>query len=198
MNKLSLFQKKSIWASVLVVCMMLSLFTAVLAEDTPEPTDKTTTAGMEVIPVHGYVGAHTDVVPPSAEIYVEVPVKILFAAFDSDDGAVTSPRFKITNLSSKTDIAVEIEDFEQRYDSDAILNDRLSLKLVTLDNEDLVSELFPSSYASAKLMTANLSKFVEGSGGNVLDFMVGGTWSGGFDEEIKPMFDMTVKFSEAE
>ena len=203
---MKVFKQKQLLASILAICMMFTLFNVAFAEDESASEDQITTAGMEVISVHGYVGPFTVVTPPDpddpdppeTEIYVEVPVKILFAAFDSHEGAVTSPKFKITNLSSTSDIKVEIEGFEQRNDPDVILDNRLSLKLVTLDEEDLVSELYPSSYASAKIIKESLSKVIEGSNGNVIEFMVGGTWTGAFDKELKPIFDMTIKFSGTE
>jgi|GEM_PF-1292983 len=207
MKILNLLKKKSALAGILALCIVFSTFTAVLADE-GEAADKINTSGSEVIPVHGHVGPHAVIIPPDpddpdgppltdTEIYVEVPVRILFVAFDSDGGAVTSPRYKITNLSETSDVKVEIADFTQRNAPDAELDNQLSLRLVTLANEALVSDLFPADYSSAKLVKENLPKSADGSSDNVLDFMIGGAWSGSFDKEIKPIFDMTVKFSGA-
>ena len=196
MKILSLSKKKAVFVSILALCMCLSIFNVAFAADDPEPNEKITTDTLETITIHGYVGPFAEVViPDPVEIYVEVPVKILFAAFDTDEGEVTSPNYKIINLSDTNDVKVEIEGFVQQDDPIAILDNQLSLKLLTPDNEDLVSELFPADYSSAKLVKDNLSKNIEGYNDNIIEFMIGGTWSGSFETEIKPVFDMTVKFT---
>ena len=191
--------KSKITALVLLLCMVFSS-NAVFAEDetTPEANDKIINNSTEIIPVHGYVGPFEVVIPPDpeVEIYVEAPIKILFSAFDSDNGMVTSPKYVITNLSEKTDIKVEIESFAQQFDENASLDGQLSLKLVTHSNEDLVTELFPSDYTAAKLMSEKLNKNID-DGSNSIGFMIGGSWLGDFEQEIKPIFDMTMKFSAA-
>ena len=193
--------KRKTLALVLSLCMALSVSSAAFAEEGDDY--KTTAENVEIIPVRGYVGPDTHVIPPDPEepeleIYVEVPTKVLFAAFEADEGAVTSPTFTITNLSATSDVKVEIEHFEQRQDPALDLNGNLSLKLIDQDMEDLVTGLFPSAGPLEGLLTANLSKVVDGSDSNTLTFMIGGTWSGSFDEELKPTFDMTIKFSAAE
>ena len=187
---------KRAMALTLVLCMMLVISGAAIDYNT-------TTSNAEVIPVHGYVGPDAYVTPPDpekseTEIYVQVPVQIMFAAFESDAGAVTSPKFTITNLSEVSDVKVEVEQFVQRSFPDVDVDGKLSLKLVDFDNQDLVSNLFPADYQTPKLLTGNLSRYVEGVDGNELEFMVGGMWSGTFADELKPAFDMTVKFSAVE
>ena len=188
-------------AFILALCLLLSFPSAAFAETS---TDNTIIAGSsEIISVHGYLGPDTVAPPdpnerPPLEIYVEVPVKILFAAFESDNGEITSPVFTITNLSATSDIKLEIENFEQRYDPAADLDGKLSLSLQSTDNESLVSDLFPASYSSQKLLSANLSRLEEGQDSNRLDFTIGGNWSGPFDTELYPVFDMTIKISAVE
>ena len=200
--------KKKILATALALCMVLSIFTATAAAEEPASADnsKISENSIEIIPVYGHIGSNADIISPDpddpdplpeAEIYVEVPIRILFAAFDADEGAITSPKYTITNLSETTNIKVEIENFTQQNDTAAPLENQLSLTLVSHENTNLLPELFPADYQSAKLVSANLSKVVEDSDSNILRFMIAGTWSGSFDKEIKPTFDMTVKFSEA-
>ena len=199
--------KKRLTAIVVSLCMVVSVSNVVFANG-EDDSYKTITGEEETIPVYGYLGPDKSVTPPdtgdggepsSVEIYVEVPTKILFAAFESNEGKITSPKFTITNLSDLSDIKVEIESFEQRNSDEVNLDGRLSLKLVDINDDDVVPELFPSSYHPlGKLLIDNLSKSVEGAGSNKFVFMVGGVWSGSFDEELQPVFDMVVKFSGVE
>ena len=192
---------KKLIAMMLVLTMVLAIPSAALAADGVE--NDITMNEMEVIPVFGYVGPNSEVIPPDpetpeVEIYVEVPIKMLFAAFESDGGQVTSPQYTISNLSETSDIKVEIVQFVQRPEPAVDLEGRLSLKLVSYDNEDLVTGLFPASYPPERLLTGNLSKYAEGSDSNRIGFMIGGSWNGAFTDEIQPAFDLTLKFSAAE
>ena len=155
----------------------------------------------ETVPVLGYIGPDAYTIPtdpetPSEfEIYVEIPVQIMFAAFECDAGDVTSPRFAITNLSEKNDVRVEVERFDKLDNPDIDLDGMLSLTLVDSDGEPLIADLFPSDYSVGKVLAESLAAYVEGSDDNRLEFTVGGTWSGTFDDELHPAFDMTIKLS---
>ena len=196
--------KKNLIAVALVLCVATIGFGAALANEEPEPSDKTTESSSEIIPIHGYVGPFSEVVTPDpdpdrvTEIYVSVPVKIIFAAFDIDNGEISSPVYKITNLSKTTDLKIEIESFTQNNDEDAPLNGQMNLKLVNQENEDLVAELFPSDYTNKKLMTDMLPKNVDSENHHIFNFMIGGRWDGDFDTKVSPIFDMTIKFSAAQ
>ena len=187
--------KNTAIAVFLTLCIILSISHAAFAEDETDNPIITTTNSLEIIPVHGYVGPTEDILTPETEIYVEVPAKILFAAFESDDCTVTSPNFTIKNLSAANDIKVEIENFEQRMDLDIDLDGNLSLVLLNDNNEEIISDLFPSNYSTAKLLCANLPKYEEDSELNQLTFTLGGIWSGSFDTKLHPVFDITIKFS---
>ena len=197
--------KKKTMALLLILCLILSISNAAFASSGVEY--ESAANNVEVIPIYGYLGPDKSIIepdpddpetPPEVEIYVEVPVRIMFAAFESGAGAVASPRFTITNLSEISDIKIEIENFEQRFDPEADLDGMLSLKFVNYRNEDLVTELFPANYPPAKLFTGKLPRYVEGSEDNKLGFMVAGRWNGSFGKELQPIFDMTLKFSAAE
>lgn len=189
---------------LLVLCVALLAPATSLAAGSFDPAEPSyqTASGKETIPIYGYIGKDTNIVDPDpedpgvkpeTEIYVEVPVKIMFAAFESDGGAISSPDYTIKNLSTVNDVKVEIEKFEQRNPVD--LKGALSLKIVDEHAGDLVPDLFPSDYTSAKLLKALLPKQAAGSNENVLAFALGGTWTGPFDSELHPEFDMTVRFS---
>lgn len=160
--------------------------------------------GKNVIPFYGYIGEDTNIVDPDptdpevkpeTQIYVEVPVKVAFAAFKSDGGTITSPEYQISNLSTNNAVKVEVENFVQTDPSD--LEGKLSLNLLTLEGSDLLDGLFPASYPPAKVLKDTLAKKSEGSTDNTIDFKIGGNWSGGFNKQIEPAFDMTLKFTVA-
>ena len=194
---------KKIFATILAVCVMVSLSSAALADDDNLLDTKETTKSAEIIPVFGYVGPDAIITEPdpelpgtpSAEIYVEVPVKIVFIAFESSNGIVASPKYTIKNLSTLNDLKVEIENFSQSNEAAEPLNGQLTLKLTSHEGADLVPDLFPSNYSTKKLLTDNLPKMVDDSDANHLGFVVNGNWSGSFDSTILPEFDLTVKFS---
>ena len=188
--------KKLKVAVALALCMALLVPNFIFASAAGGNTTTNGSDGNQIIPVQGYIDSNEAVIDPTTEIYVEVPVEILFAAFESDAGAVTSPRYTITNLSEVSGVKVEILNFTQRDDPAASLNGQLSLKLVDYDGNDLATDMFPNDYQTAKLLTGHLAA-ADGSGANKLGFTVGGTWDGSFAERLYPEFDMTLKFSAA-
>ena len=193
--------KKKLLAVTLAFGMMLLVPHSALAEEANQNQSYLgTSAEEEVIPVHGYLGPDSHVVDPGGdeeetEIYVEIPTKVVFAAFESDAGEVVSPRYTITNLSAISDLKIEIESFTQKNESNASLNGQLTLKILTHEGNTLLADLFPAEYPARKLLCERLPKAVDGSQENKLGFMLGGNWSGNFKQEIQPIFDMVVKFS---
>ena len=193
----------------MVLCVILLVPATGLAAgefDPSTPTNTTTngTDGKEVIPVYGYIGEDTTIVdpdpenpevPPETEIYMQVPVKIMFAAFESDAGAISSPQYTLTNLSTANDVMVEVNNFAQRSNPNVDLEGKLALNLTDYAGVSLVSGVFPATYPPAKLLKDVLPKKADGVTDNQLEFKVGGTWSGAFNKELQPAFDMTLKFS---
>ena len=190
--------KKRILSLSLILCMMFTLSSVALAEG--EVDYSPTTAESEVIPIFGHVGPDATIIDPepATEIYVEVPIRIVFAAFESDAGVVSSPKYTITNLSEISELKVDIDNFRQKNSGSVPLNENLALKLVTYEGDDLLTDLFPSTYPPSKLLKERLSKVTDGPDDNKIHFMIGGFWSGTFEDEIKPIFDMTLKFSVAQ
>ena len=192
--------KRKILASILALCIMVSISAVAFAteEPDPNPTHRPVTVESDVIPIFGHIGSDSAVIDPEPEIYVEVPLRLVFAAFESEAGVISSPRYTITNLSAISDVKIEIESLTQTNDATVPLNDNLSLEFLTHENEVLLPDLFPSDYLSPKLFQENLPKATADSDDNKLYFMLGGFWSGAFDQDLQPSFDMTVKFSIAQ
>ena len=192
------FNMKKLIAIILTLGLIGSLPGFVLAA--PPETIETSTDSA-VIPVLGYLGPDVSVIPPDPEtppeleIYVEIPVQILFATFESGEGLVSSPRYTIKNLSEKNAVKVEIESFNQRADPPVELDGGLSLTLVDYDLVPLISDLFPAEYGAPKLLAAALPAYIEGETDNTLEFMVGGMWTGDFETELRPVFDLVIKLS---
>jgi hypothetical protein len=105
--------------------------------DPPGQTDAgllSPTATNHPIPVYGYVGEDAliedpDPADPSAtpevttyDINIGVPVKILWAAFVSDGGDVTSPEYKIKNYSMSKAVKVSVVNVtkDTNTDNDAV------------------------------------------------------------------------------
>ena len=188
--------KRNAIAIIMALCMILSVPHVVYA-NTPEYD--TTENISEIIPIFGFVGLFESINPPDdPEIYVEIPIEILFAAFNTDNGEVTSPRYTIKNLSTTDDVKVEIQNFEQRDIPYVQLDGKLSLDFVNYDKQTIVDGVFPANYSSPKTFKSNLSRFIDGTEDSTIEFMIGGTWTGEFDTELQPVFDMTLKFSRAE
>jgi len=195
--------KKKIFAIIMALCMTVSLSAAAFVED--EINIMTTENATEIIPVYGYVGPDSHIIPPNPEepdteleIYVELPTHIIFAAFENHMGTVTSPKFKITNLSSSNSVKVEIEQFEQRSTPAIDLDGGLLLELLNAEGQCIIPDLFPADYSEGKLLSDGLSKYIDESTDNQLEFTIGGSWSGSFETELQPIFDMTIKFSAIE
>ena len=193
---------KNIISIVLILCLAMALPERAFAASGVEY--RIVENSVEVIPVYGYMGPDDYIIAPEPEdnseleIYVEIPVQIMFAALETDDGNVTSPMFKITNLSDKNDIKAEIESFTQREYPNIDLEDNLSLKLLGENGEELIPDLFPYNLGESVLLVENLPKYAEGYSDNILKFRIGGIWNGSFQNDLKPAFDMTIKFSATE
>lgn len=203
-------KRKFRFVTLLALCVALIVPTTAALAAGFEPADPSYTTtngadGKEVIPVYGYIGQDTEIIdpdpeepeiPPETQVYVEVPVKVLFAAFESDKGAITSPDYTLTNLSTVNDIQVEIANFRQKDAAD--LAGKLTLDITDHAGAELVAGVFPAEYSSAKLLKDKLSKKVDGSTDNQLGFKIGGVWSGTFNSELHPSFEMTLQFSVAQ
>jgi hypothetical protein len=200
--------KKKAIAMMLALALVMTAVAFATEEGTgqeteQEVTEKTVTEAQDVIPVYGFLGVDAEVIVPDpmrpeTEIYMEVPMRLLFAAFEGDNGAISSPYYAITNLSTVSDVRIEIESFVQCNAEEVPLEEQLTLKLLTETGEDLVTGLFPSEGAQEQALVERLPKWDEETEANQFLFMVGGTWDGEFHYGLQPVFDMTLRFSGAE
>ncbi|MDL2224827.1 hypothetical protein LJC20_01250 [Eubacteriales bacterium OttesenSCG-928-M02] len=163
-----------------------------------------TGVGEETIPVYGYIGEDSEIIdpdptdptiPPEKEVYVEVPIKMLFAAFEGDGGAVTAPNYTITNLSTANDVKVSVKNFAQRNGLEVDLDGKLQLDITDETGSPRISGAFPADYTQPKVLAETLSKKTESGTGHILPFSIGGTWSGAFTKDIRPVFDLTLEFT---
>ena len=171
------------------------------------------------IPVYGYIGPDTTIVDPDPEnpdkppefnmtdINVAVPVKILWAAFASDNGDITSPTYQIKNLSLDNDLDVSIINFEEMpgINTDAAdLKDKLTLKIVSagsqLGDVDLIdsSHAYTDFKATPYTAPAPLEKGEVGLP-KIWNFTIGGEYSGTFDDnQYTPMYNIEFQFELAQ
>ena len=193
--------KRKRFAIVLALCAALLVPQAVYAGEAVLPPDyMETNAEVEVIPVNGYIGRDTETIIPdedgqSAVIYVELPVCVVFAAFESGGGLVSSPQYTITNLSEENDLRISLEGFAQTNAGTVPLNGGLRLDMLSHEGEALAAGVFPADYAEEKPLCERLPQKTEGSEDNQFGFKLGGSWSGGFAADIQPSFEMTLRFS---
>lgn len=171
-----------------------------------------------IIPAFGYTGEDAIVshdvaddaddegdisVAPVYEINVTVPVKVIWAAFKSDNNDIAAPDYHISNNSTFNDLKVTLVKFTAKAGSEAentaVDKDRtLNLKSSGEHFGDTVALIASGSSAEYKY-TDGTSPF-----GNSLakkdtwNFSFGGTYGSEpsvFDEPHRPQYDMQLKFA---
>jgi len=185
-----------------------------LIDATPENVFVQDADGKNVtIPVYGYVGEDAVItdndptnpdVPPevtTADINVSVPVKIIWAAFESDGGAITAPDYYIKNNSSTEghNLAVTLTKFitenghATTIDENLILNikikkDANEADVVIPDVIGIGGELDPKSSETFAETLANQE---------VLEFTLTGHYDFDVDNIIayEPKYQMVLTFA---
>jgi hypothetical protein len=155
------------------------------------------------IPVYGYVGEDAEITdtdptnpdtPPGTnayEINVSVPVKILWAAFESDAGAVSAPDYHIKNNSRTYDLDVTLSSFLAR---------------VSAANEEvdpfLTLNITGTEMATAGVINAGGADYDNDTPfATVLQkntswtFSLSGMYSGVFTTAYTPSYDMVLEFA---
>ena len=187
--------------------------TAVIQEDGTDTTSD--------IPVYGYIGPDVVItdgdpgdpdVPPTIEgepkdINVAVPVKIMWAAFASDEGDVTSPTYYIKNLSYGSygsKIEISVADFDGANSDAAAVKSGLTLKMIDMDNPTSTVDLLNSSHAYTTGGTAfvTLNQGASPTSLEVWNFSIGGFFGGDFPgmgsasaiDKYQPEYNLTFKF----
>jgi len=147
---------KKLISALLIIGMIACLSAPALAEFMPSDGTNTSHDISDLpfdvtVPVYGYVGPDATIVdntdppgPPTVILGVSVPVNLLWAAFKSDAGAVTSPNYYIQN-NSATPVNMKITSFTADTSTPALVtaagavNKDLTLKLVGINGATPVS-----------------------------------------------------------
>jgi hypothetical protein len=136
---------------------------------------------------------------PSFEIDVSVPVKLIFAAFDTDAGAVTSPVYFIKNNGSEA-LDVTVGGFDEISGAGLTLTQgapsageiRLKLKGAGASlGTGMAGYLVDSDSIDEPLCTLQDS----GSTGDTYFFTLDGEYNGAFDTVKRPEYFLDLKFA---
>jgi hypothetical protein len=154
------------------------------------------------IPVYGYVGEDANIEdgePPTVHthaINVSVPTKVIWAAFESSGGAITSPDYHIKNNSNNNSLKVTLQSFTAQASSanDAVDGD-LVLNIVGTDGQMDRDEVFNKGTGVTSNDTAFTDTF---ESEEQWGFKLGGTYDGdNFDTAYAPTYSMVLKFASA-
>jgi hypothetical protein len=224
-------EMKKLIAIVAVAVMVLSLGTvAAFAADQDFPFDelKTTQSAVNVtadeddavghtIPVYGYVGplgkvkeenegdeGNKDVSPIVTPINVSVPTKLFWAAFESDKGNITAPKYKIEN-GADYDVNVVLTSFTNA-NGNASDNDYVD-KYLDLNLVNDGSTTVFGSNGTAVVKKGNVADYLGDdtdedvtlgklSSKSAWNFSFGGEFKGDFpDTTWTPKYTMVLTFS---
>lgn len=193
-------------ALIFVMCMSLTAFAApsLPAIGTNDDAEIDTSNNEVETPVYGYVGpdalitdpvptdpgTEPDVDPVATDMEISLPVKLMWAAFASDGGAVTSPTYTIENKSAFA-VDVELTSFDQTNTvRNATKDAQISLNLVGLGESwgtasNVVGMTVPVNAGTLTASGATASK----------TFTIGGTYGGSFADPYQPTYNMVLTFS---
>lgn len=191
-------------AMALVMTMSLTAFAAGSFDPATGINDDVTlntTTGGNSVPVYGYIGEDAEltdpdptdpslppVVDPSAgtDMELSVPVKLMWAAFASDGGSVTSPDYTIENKSLFA-VDVEMTSFTQ---TNGVSVSGLTLNLVGASG-GMTSINDVLSASATAFGTLDAAAGINAERG----FSVGGSYTGSFATVLQPEYSMVLTFS---
>ncbi|MCL2826033.1 MAG: hypothetical protein FWD72_01360 [Eggerthellaceae bacterium] len=196
-------KKKVVAMAVSMALAMAFMTTSAFADDDPfgtvpenDPAGNesfvSTNPSIDVnIPVFGYVGEDADLSDPANpryyDISVSVPTRLMWAAFESEEGKIVAPNYQIVNRSTQHDVAVELTSFEADGPDNAYVDSMLVL--------NLTGELaFTGVVDNGTYKAANKDMGVLESLGTWV-FSLDGTWNGDFDKAYTPKYKMVLTFS---
>jgi hypothetical protein len=154
--------------------------------------------GTDLIPVYGYIGETTTLTdtdpddpevgptPVENEINVSVPIKIIWAAFETDGGDITAPNYHIRNNSMTESVSIDLMSFSKNdtADNNAVDSD---VTLALLEGQStLLSDVLTLS--GQPTIVTNLAV------GTQWDFTLGGRYEGSFATAYNPSYLMYLKF----
>jgi len=132
-------------------------------------------------------------------VEVSVPVKLLFAAFESDKGEVTSPAYFIKN-NGETDIEVTLSGFEVSDSAGVSLvnnpasDGQLGLKLKSYSQPNLFPEVSLASAQTQSFVLGTLGDKDVTDGSDRMGLKVGGKYIGSFDVSKQPRYMVVFEF----
>jgi hypothetical protein len=150
------------------------------------------------ITVYGYVGEDGTInpgVPPTVtphEVNVSVPTQMMWAAFESDAGAIDAPGYYIKNNSQTSDLKVTVTGFAATGADNTTIDPNLTLTLTGAELSTSASALV----TTGSYLTANTTKATPTfAAGNTWNFNFGGTWAGIFGSTAyNPSYTMSFLF----
>jgi hypothetical protein len=162
------------------------------------------------VPVEGYVGeAVPDPGVPTTtyEVNVAVPVKLMWAAFESDGGTLTAPDYRIQNYSHANDLDVTLTSFSATGPDNTTVDPDLTLT-ITADSTPTSSPMAGTQlvtsdgttatyYSSSVAFTTTLNDADVTDGSDVWNFSLGGTWNGSTfpSTALTPTYNMVFTFA---
>ncbi|MDR3208167.1 MAG: hypothetical protein LBT60_07565 [Oscillospiraceae bacterium] len=172
---------------------------AVTGHDTDSPITR-------IIPMYGYVGKDTNLIDPDpdnpdqppqpadTEINLAVPIKIIWAAFASDEGLVTSPTYTVKNFSTAHKVKISVVKFEAGFhdpSANGVVDSTLVLNLVgSYGQFGQINLLNVGTYKTA---ITDIGTDL-GSSTN-WNFRIAGTYTGTFATAYQPSYVLTFKFT---
>jgi len=197
--------KKKVISVVMSLALALAVITTpAFAEDyvlpgDPDPTTNDALAGASTqdvdIPVFGYVGEDADVTDPEDpifyEINVSVPVALMWAAFETDGGAIVAPVYTIENRSAKNLVKVELTSFEGDGADNAAVD-----SVLTLNIKSITGTFNQSGVVVAGAYGINDAPKGTMDVRSAWTFTFDGTWAGNFsDGPFSPTYKMVLTFT---
>ncbi|MCL2332064.1 MAG: hypothetical protein FWC54_01060 [Actinomycetia bacterium] len=154
------------------------------------------------IPVFGYVGEDATITDPDTgdptkppvvtayQINVSVPVKIIWAAFQSEAPAITAPNYYLKNNSAVNTLDVTLSSFKARNTvANTAVDSKLTLNLTGAQMAKTGIFAAGNGYTGT---TAFLTAFAPGAQWN---FSLSGMYVGDFATPYTPVYDMTLTFA---
>ncbi|MDR1068144.1 MAG: hypothetical protein LBL36_02730 [Clostridiales Family XIII bacterium] len=211
-------KKVRLLSSFVLSILLVSLFTVTAFAGTFSPapayndvqsSPASATSKAAPIPVYGYIGEDEDLVDPDPEdpdtpptvyqVNVSVPVKILWAAFESDGGAITSPTYHVKNNSSTKDLDIELTSFAATGVDNATVDKYVDLAFTPVGTGFTASPALITSGGSATYLTTptDLST-AELTAGSQWNFNFTGTYTDtplGWDTVYQPSYSLVFTFS---
>ncbi|MDR1272853.1 MAG: hypothetical protein LBK04_07700 [Clostridiales Family XIII bacterium] len=218
-------KKAKLISSLALIAMMVSMFTMFAFADgsLPDHVDYGSVEGDSAetakIPVYGYLGEDVNIDPGTGddepdvkpyEVNVSVPTKFIWAAFETDDGAISSPVYHIRNNARvegndhSRDLNVRMFKFEREAvnPSNDEIDKYLRLLLSKADSNTFNGpdiSLISGNGTNASYGSSTPIGSAKLGANSQWDFKLTGTYDSkigrGFDKAYTPKYTLTFEFS---